>query len=227
MAATQATISNKRGFGCLGYGCLVAIALFLVVIGAIFFGARSAIRNAVKDFTTEQAIAVPATSFDPAQEADLARKLKSTTDLFVNPNGSGEITLSQEEIQLFLASSPFNGSSSIVLKGDTVSGTFSFPMRALGEWQAARIFIGDLLDRYLTGTAKAKVNVRDGVGSVTFESLTLNGKVFDGDSLKEANEWVSGFLNSGGKDGDEGLRLTRISSLQIVDGTVKMVVRGE
>jgi hypothetical protein len=227
MAATQATAPTRKGFGCLGYGCVIAIALLFIVLGAIFFGARSAIRNAVKDFTTEQSIPVPATSIDPAREGDLALRLKSVTELFSNPKGSGEVTLSQEEMQLFLTSSPLKGTSYIELQGDTVSGTFSFPMKALGEWQAARIFIGDLLDRYVTGTAKAKLSVQDGVGSVTFESLALNGKVFDGDSLKEANEWVSGFLNSGENNGEEGLRLSRISSLKIVDGSVQMVVRSE
>lgn len=227
MAVTQASAPKRTGFGCLGYGCLFAIALLLAVLGAIFFGARSAIRNAVKDFTTEQSIPVPASSIDPARESEISERMKSVTEIFLNPKGSGDVTLSQDEIQLFLKNSPFSGSAYIELQGDTVSGTFSFPMKALGEWQAARIFIGDLLNRYITGSAKAKLSVQDGTGSVVFESLTLNGKVFDGDSLKEANEWVSGFLNSGQANGEEGIQVTRISSLKIVDGSVQMVVRGE
>lgn len=222
-----ASAPKKGGFGCLGYGCLIALTLMLVLVGTIFFGARWAIRNAVKQFTTEQQLPVPSVSFDAAEESALTEKWNNTAAVFADPKGNGELVIMPDELQFYLRKARLETSWYVELQGNSVVVKFSFPMTALGEWRAARIFIGDLLGRYVTGSAKAQVSVQDGVYSVTAESLTLNEEVFDGDSMKEASEYVSGFLNSKGEGDDKGLLSGRISSLKVVDGAIHIVVRPE
>jgi hypothetical protein len=216
---------RRNGFGCLGYGCLIAVALMLVLVGALLFGARSAIRNAVKEFTTEQSLPVPSVSFDAAEESALNEKWHKTAELFSDPKGSGELVIMPDELQFYLKKVDLATICHVELQGDSFVASFSFPMSALGEWRAARVIIGDLLQRYVTGSAKAKVSAQDGIYSVDFEGLTLNGQVFDGDSMKEASEWVTGFVNSQGEGDDKGLFMGRISSLKVVDGALHVGVR--
>lgn len=225
MSHLSTTAPSKRGFGCLGYGCLIAIVLTVVIIGGLLWGARTAIRNAAETFTTEKPVPVPQVSMDLKTRDAATEKIKAAASMLMDPVKSGEFTLTQDEVRWFLEDSPFRGRAFVELKSDSVAGTFSFSLRALGEWQAARPILGDIINRYVTGSAEASVSVDAGVASVTFANLTLNGQVFDGDSLKEANEWVSGFLNS--LEGEEsGSRaLSRVGSLRVRNGEILVALR--
>ncbi|MEY4668534.1 MAG: hypothetical protein RL518_1233 [Pseudomonadota bacterium] len=218
--------SQKRGFGCLGYGCIVAVVLIGLTIGGIFWLARSAMRNAVQTFTTERAVAVPTVPSDEAARVSLATKVAEIKRVMSEPRSSGEFLLSQSELQGALAHTPFNGKVFVELQGDSVAATFSFPLKALGDWEAAKPIIGDYLNRYVTGSARAAVSVSAGVASITFSELVLNGQVFDGDALKEASEWVSGFLNSQ-VGALEEKRRDRIESVKLADGVAVLRVKPE
>jgi hypothetical protein len=216
---------QKRGLGCLGYGCIIAVVIIFLTIGGLFFLARYAMRNAVERFTTEQPLAVPTVMLDEATRAALGTKLGEFSRVMKDPTASGEFALTQNEVGGLLAGSPLEGKAFIELSGDTVGGTFSFPLSALGQWDAARPLIGDYLNRYATGSAKAKLSVTNGVASVTLENLELNGQVFDGDALKEASEWVTGFANSKGEGSDDHSPLERFQSLRLENGTAVIRVK--
>jgi hypothetical protein len=218
---------QKRGFGCLGYGCTIAVVLIVVTIGGIFLLARYAMRGAVERFTTEQPLVVPTVALDENARASFAAKLDDLKRVMNDPRASGEFVLSQAELGGLLATTPFNGKVFVELQGDAVGATFSFPLNALGQWEAAKPIIGDYLNRYATGSAKAKVSVTDGVAAVTLESLVLNGQVFDGDALKEASEWVTGYVNSEGEDPKERRERARIQSARIENGSALVRVRPE
>jgi hypothetical protein len=219
--------AQKRGFGCLGYGCIIAVVLIFLTIGGLFLLARSAMRGAVERFTTEQPLAVPTLALDENARASLTSKLAEVKRVMNDPRASGEFALSQAEVSGLLANTPFNGKVFVELTPDAVDARFSFPLHALGQWDAAKPIIGDYLNRYATGSAKAKVAVTDGVATVTFDSLVLNGQVFDGDALKEASEWVSGFVNSQGDDPAEKRRRARIQSARIENSTALVRVKPE
>ncbi len=220
-------VPQKRGLGCLGYGCIFATVMILVIVGSLFFLARSAMRTAVTRFTTEQPVAVPTVTFDAAAQASAEAKLQDLRRLWNDPAARGQVTLSQADVLGMLGGTPFSGKLFIELQDDAVAGTFSFPMTALGDWNAAKPIIGDSLNRYITGNARAKVSVTNGVASVTFESLVLNGQYFDGDALKEANEWVSGFLNTPSEDDTDGKKRARVESAKIDHGAVVIALRPE
>ena len=219
--------TQKRGFGCLGYGCIIAVILIFLTIGGIFWLARSAMRNAVQRFTTEKPVVVHSAAPDDAARNSLASKLEDFKRTMNDPHATGEFVLSPSELLAALSSTPFNGKVALDLRGDIAQATFSFPLTALGEWQAAQPIVGDYLNRYVSGTAQARVTVTDGVAAVTFTDLTLNGQVFDGDALKEASEWVSGFANSLGVDPSGHKERSRIGSARIENGTVVVRVRAE
>jgi hypothetical protein len=135
------------------------------------------------------------------------------------------VNLSQGDVLGILGGTPFSGKLFLELQDDAVVGTFSFPMTALGDWNAAKPIIGDSLNRYITGNSRAKVSVVNGVASVAFDSLVLNGQHFDGDALKEANEWVSGFLNSPSDDDKDGKKRARVESAKIDHGQVVIAIK--
>jgi hypothetical protein len=219
--------AQKRGFGCLGYGCIIAVVIIVVTAGGIFWLARSAMRNAVENFTTEQPAAVPTIALDDGARAALSSKVEEFKRVMADPRATGEFAFSQSDLMGALGGTPFNGKAFVELQGDSVSGTFSFPLRALGEWDAARPIIGDYLDRYVTGSARIKPSVTDGIATVTFEELVLNGQVFDGDALKEASEWVSGFVNSQAATPEAQRMRARIQSVTLRDGLAVLRVRSE
>ena len=219
--------AQKRGFGCLGYGCIIAVVLIVLTIAGILLLARSAMRGAVERFTTEQPLVVPTVALDENARASFAAKFDDLKRVMNDPRGSGEFVLSQAELTGLLADTPFNGKVFVELQGEAVGAIFSFPLNALGQWEAAKPIIGDYLNRYATGSARAKVTVADGVAAVSFENLILNGQVFDGDALKEASEWVTGFVNSEGEDPKERRERARIQSARIENGTAVVRVRPE
>jgi hypothetical protein len=201
--------------------------MILVLIGSLFFLARSAMRTAVTRFTTEQPVAVPTVSFDATAKASADAKLAELRRLLDEPSARGEVTLSQTDLLGMLGGTPFSGKLFMGLHDDAVSGTFSFPMTALGDWNSAKPIIGDHLNRFITGEARAKVAIVNGVVSVTFESLVLNGQHFDGDALKDANEWVSGFLNTPSGNDSDAKKRARIESARIAHGQVVIAVKPE
>lgn len=219
--------AQKRGFGCLGYGCIIAVFLIVVTAGGLLWLARSAIRNAVENFTTVQPVTVPTVTVDEAARASFSSKIAEFERVMGDPRASGEFTFSQSDLIGALGYTPFNGKAVVELQGDSVATTFSFPLRALGEWEAARPIIGDYLDRYVTGSARITPSVTDGIATVTFAELVLNGQVFDGDALKEASEWVSGFVNSQGVTPEAQRMRARIQSVVVRDGLAVMSIRGE
>jgi hypothetical protein len=219
--------SQKRGFGCLGYGCIIAVVLIFLTIGGLLLLARSAMRGAVERFTTEQPLAVPTVALDENAQASFTAKLGELKRVLGDPRASGEFALSQAEVSGLLANTPFNGKVFVELQAEAVAATFSFPLNALGQWDAAKPIIGDYLNRYATGSAKANVTVTDGVATVTFDSLVLNGQFFDGDALKEASEWVSGFMNSQGDDPNAQRRRARIQSARIENSVALVRINPE
>lgn len=219
--------AQKRGFGCLGYGCFIAVLIIALTIGGLFWLARSAMRNAVQSFTTEQPAVVPTIALDEGVRAGFSSKVEEFKRVMADPQASGEFTFSQSDLNAALGDTPFNGKAFVELHGDVMASTFSFPLRALGEWQAARWIIADYLDRYVTGSARAKLSVTDGIATVTFDELVLNGQVFDGDALKEASEWVSGFVNSQGGSAESQRSRARIASARVENGSAVVKVRPE
>ena len=56
-------------------------------------------------------------------------------------------------------------------------------------------------------------------------SATKTPGGFDGDALKEANEWVSGFLNSPSDDDKDGKKRARVESAKIDHGQVVIAIK--
>jgi len=220
----EQTTPRKGNFGCLGYGCLIATLLMALSAAGIFWIARSGIRNAVTIFTSESPINVPALHTGAAELIEGEARVRELKSLLDRQDGAGQVVLGAASIATLLNNSHLNGKVFTTIEGDLLATQFSIPLRELGSWQAAAPFIRDLLDRHLTGSATASVQVDEGVIMISMRSLTLNHSDFDSDALKEATEWVTGFARSLTDDSAPSEVLRRISELRIREGKIFVTV---
>lgn len=212
-------------FGCLGYGCSIALVLAVMCAVGIYLLKGYVVKKATWYFTSEQPIAVqqpdPAQVEQGAQSPQLAR----LRDLLNNPQGAGEVTLTQSELDAAVAASNLSGKVFAKLGDDGISAQFSLQLKDLGSWEAAKGMIGQYLDRYISGSAAMKVSVKDGVFAVDVNSLALNGGPLEDSVLAEASRWISGALNNlKASDGPAGATKARIKGLQIKGGAMTVVV---
>lgn len=217
---------KKGGYGCLAYGCMVAIIIAVLGAGGMFFFVRSGMRTALDSYTTDKPVAISAIPFDQAAVDSAGQKGELLRKLMNDPQGAGEVVLTQADINGFLLSSRWSERVSATLAGDSISGQFSFQMLDLGGWERAKLFIGDKLDRYVTGQAAATVSVENGEVRVNLKELTLNGHSFDSDSSKFASEWISGALQSPGDSGEKPL-VARLERVWIADSSIHLRVKPE
>jgi hypothetical protein len=219
---------NKRGYGCLPYGCFIAISLILLVGGGISYLVISNIRGAVEQYTAAQPISVPSAAMSAEAAKGLQAKLAEMARIANDDGGSGELVLSSDELAALVTVSPFNGKVSAQLVGDEVSATFSFKMSDLGDWSSGQWLLGSYLDRYVNGSGKATLALVQGEYRVDLKALTLNQRVFEDAALKGASQWVSGALNTalaGPAMAPQALKfVTRVERVWIADSLFHLKV---
>jgi hypothetical protein len=219
---------QKKGFGCLPYGCFIAVCLIVLVGAGLCYLVVSNIRGAVIEYTTEAPVTVPATSMSAPAAQSLQGKLAEFLRISRDKGASGELTLSTDEIAALLMVTPFNGKVVTTLSNDSFSTQFSFRMRELGEWRTGQWLIGQYLDRYVNGSASGTIALSSGQTQITLRSLVLNNKPLEDAALKGASKWVSGAIDAAlqtmGQDDSSGVFLSRIDRVWIQDGLFHLKV---
>lgn len=223
---------EKKSYGCLGYGCLIAVSLVIVVGASLAWLITSSIRSAVDTYTAKDPIALTSPVMSSSAAVSLQGKLSDLTRLAGDSASTGEITLTSEELSALVLLSPFNRKLSVSAVGDAVLAQFSFRMSDVGNWQTSRWLIGTYLDRYVNGTAEANVLIENGATRVTLRALTLNGRKFEDAALKGASKWVSGALDSALRasaqdDAMKASLLARVDRVWVADGVVHIRVRAQ
>lgn len=223
---------EKKSYGCLGYGCLIAVSLVILVGASLAWLITSSIRSAVDTYTAKDPIALTSPVMSSSAAVSLQGKLADLTRLSGDSASTGEITLTSEELSALVLLSPFNRKLSVSAVGDSVLSQFSFRMSDVGNWQTSRWLIGTYLDRYVNGTAEANVVIENGATRVTLRALTLNGRKFEDAALKGASKWVSGALDSALRasaqdDATKASLLARVDRVWVADGVVHIRVRAQ
>lgn len=220
--------SKGCGLGCLGYGCLIAVTLFVVVGGGVAYYAVKSVRSAVEMYTVDAPPKIPVPAVDPSVLVAAAGKMTTFTKA-VESGAPAVIELSTPEIEGFIQSTPWRERLRVSVDGSQVSWNFSFPLSALGEWPAARVLLGDRLSRAVYGSARTSISFSNGAFVVKFSELVLNGKALEEMAQGHAGDWVSGALNSlGGVDSEPKVRdaFQRIEAFEIQNGVASLRVRG-
>lgn len=211
--------------GCFGYGCLIAVVLFSVVIGGIALWAHKSIQSAVRQYTSESAPLLPISSVSNetiSAATDKANRLKAAA-------ASGErfsVNFTGEELRGIISATPFNGRLDLSLVGEEAAVQFSIPLSEVGDWEAASYLVNDIASRAIRGSARGVVEVTDGKLSLKLSGLTLNDVELGEMARGHAAEWIVGAITSvvqdepGSQEASSTLPLEKIHSLKIAGGTL-------
>ena len=98
--------NQKNGsVGCLGYGCVVAAFLLVLILGLVFLYVLSSFRGAVDKYTAPTRPAFEVVEADSTARSSSVEKLSRLAALLRDPAASGTETLSGAEVTAALQSS--------------------------------------------------------------------------------------------------------------------------
>ena len=96
------------------------------------------------------------------------------------------------------------------LKSDYMDLSFSIPLASLGEWEAASFIVKKIKDRFINGSARCQISIKDGTPKLSFSKLTLNHRELEDMPRGHAAEWVSGAIAELAKEDTSNLSLIQI-----------------
>lgn len=235
------TSQGPRG-GCLGYGCLIALAILITVLSVIGYFILTSMRNAVDTYTStsaapfELSAAAPTTTLQNAAQG----KVNELTRVLSDRGASGTFEFSKGEILAAIASSPLAKFAEIYPERGEIVARFSFKLSQLFQDSYASVLLGEALDRYAFGSARGKIVLATGAITVELSELNLNGRSVESTALIAATEWISGAITAaatdpetlsagggavGGGAAGGGTLLDRLSELSIHNNGVTISIK--
>ena len=234
------TSQGPRG-GCLGYGCLIALAILITVLSVIGYYILTSMRNAVDTYTSTSAapFELSAAASTPMQNAAQG-KVNELTRVLSDRGASGTFEFSKGEILAAIASSPLAKFAEIYPERGEIVARFSFKLSQLFQDSYASVLLGEALDRYAFGSARGKIVLATGAITVELSELNLNGRSVESTALIAATEWISGAITAaatdpetlpaggeavGGGAAGGGTLLDRLSELSIHNNGVTISIK--
>jgi hypothetical protein len=224
--------TNRSGPGCFGYGCLIAVVLFTVVIGGTAYWARKGIRTAVQQYTVESA---PTLDIPPVGQEAVSAGLSKFAQVkeALATERPVSVSLSEDELRGVIQASPFKDRLEVSLASGEPSVRFSMPLSIFGGWEAASFLVDDIAKRSVHGSAQGNVSIIDGKPSLRLSALTLNNVQLGEMPRGHAEEWILGAIVSyaGGQPSGknefktDGTWINRVKSLRIEQGAVKLELK--
>jgi hypothetical protein len=168
MSDTQAPRNSR---GCLFYGCLTLVAVFLVCALGLYFGVRHMYNRVVNQYTSATPMAVPRVEGTPEEIKDVQARFKTFIDSLKTGQGAQPLALAEKELNLLINHTPQLGAFStnlhVAIEGRKLRGTLSLPLDGIG--------FKKLKGRYFNGVAELKASLDSGGLLVTLDSLEVNG----------------------------------------------------
>ena len=161
---------NSKGRGCLFYGCLTLLVVFLAGAIAMYFAGRYVYKKAVS-YTSTAPAALPKTEMPAEKLAELQQRVTAFGDALKDQKTSQAISLTADELNALFANDPsfkdFKDKFHVAVDGNKIKGSLSLPLKGIG-W--------GLDDRYLNGAATLKVALSNGQLIVNLDALEVNGQ---------------------------------------------------
>ena len=179
---TEAKQNPPRARGCLFYGFLTAVLVFIGVIAGIYFGTRKAVRYAIETYTTNAPTAIPAVQMPPAQQRAVANRLVQQFEEAANHRGPDELVLGEDELNVLIAQSSdlrlFHRRIYLQPHDNELKAYISMPLDQFKPWQdfATRMGGTNYAGRYLNGIAYAGIVLTNGVLQVEPRKMVISAK---------------------------------------------------
>ena len=151
---------KKSGCGCLGGGCAIALVVFLLIGGALFWGAYSTF-NGIKSMTAMEAKPIPIYNPTDAEVQSVLAKVKMFNTAY-DAGREGEIELSAKEMNTLIARyepwSALRGHAYASIEGDHVGAQVSLPLSQIRLMQD-RFFNGDVSISFINEKGHPQPNI--------------------------------------------------------------------
>ena len=221
---------TKKGRGCLFYGTITFILVVIGVMAGIYFGARKAILTAVSTYTAPSPAPIPQLILPPQEQNRIANELAREARRAIDGQGTNEVILSDEELNILLKESPdlapYSKQIYLQPEGDKLKAQVSIPLAQFEHWkELGRKLRSDLGNRYLNGTAFLDVSVTNGTLRLSLQDLVVNGQSLPADftSRIEGQNWA----DAANKNPDMQAALQRIEDIYVQDGKVHVKFKRE
>lgn len=205
-------MKNERpsGCGCLGGGCVIAFIIFLLIAGALAWGAWSTF-NGLRSMTSTAPKSIAVFAATPEQYRQAAAKVKAFETIY-NSGAPAELVLTADEINTLIARDPglaaLRGHVFVTMHQSRIAAQISAPLSQIRAFS----------DRYFNGEASMSFIIEEGKPRPVSVSVKANGNEFP--------SWLIRYITS--KDFVENLDLpsTAVDS-GVMTNLLSMEVRDE
>ena len=203
--------------GCLFYGCLTCVVLFLLACLLVFFAVRF-VRNRVTAYTDAAPVKMPAVEMSDADFKLLQQRTKSFSDAMEQGKTTEPLILTEDEINALIVKSSdakdLAGKVHVSLNGEEVKGQVSLPLSFLGWFGRGR---------YLNGEAAFNVSLQNGVLIVTAREVKVKGQPLPESFMSQLRN--QNLAKDVYKDPKNAEAIRKLESIEVKDGRVIIKAR--
>ena len=221
------SVRRQTGPGCFTYGCLIAAVLFSVLIGGIWLYAKRSMREAVDRHLSSVPSPLSSVSYSETDADEGMRKINLLRSA-INENRAESVMFSSADLQGAIGATSWKDWIRVELNSDFVNLRFSLPLAALGEWEAATRIVDTIKDRFLTGSARCLLSIKEGEIRLSFSELTLRDRKLEDMPRGHAAEYVSGAIMALAKDDASTMHvLNKLQEVSVIDGKLQVRVKSQ
>ena len=210
--------------GCFFYGTITLVLVVIGVMVGVYFGARKAIQAVVAKYTATAPAAIPQLNLSPADQDRIARELAQNAQRAASGQGSHELVLNEQELNVLLGQSPdlkdYRKQVYLQPEGDKLKAQMSVPLDQFQHWKTLGRKIGSasLTNRYLNGTAFLSVGVTNGMISLSITNLVVNGESLPAEFTSRVQG--QNFAQAANQNPQVQAALQKVEKIEVKDGKV-------
>ena len=212
------------GCGCFGTGCLIALGVLLLLGLVVGIGGFFVAKQFRENLTADHPVPVPVFPATEAQYSAVTSRLRAFSDAIKAHQGAA-LELSADDLNTLVAKDPdyadLRGKLFFTIEQDLLGVQASAP---LGDMP----IVGTLFrGRYFNGKASGEITVSQGTLRFVPHTLEANGKRLGPDAMKGLTTRFDDSLQREIRRRPDAVKaLSRIDTLDVGDGKVRLVSRG-
>lgn len=208
--------------GCLFYGCITLIVLFLIAaIGTVLAlrYAFSATGGLVNQYTSTNPMPIESIEVSAPEFKSLQDRLAAFGESLEGRPGSRELVLTAHDINSLIQNDReyafWKDKLFIVIEGDQIKGKLSLPLEDIGPFK--------LKGRYLNGIATLGVSLQNGVLDIKVKDVRVGDKPLPGPLLAQIKS--ANFADQLQNDPQARNNIQKLESIKVQDGKIVLRAR--
>lgn len=201
---------EKKGRGCLFWGCLISLLLFVLAVVGVVGGGYWFFNSQVKAYTDEAPADIPVIEANEQEITELKARVDTMQESIEAGEPAGELVLTAEDInKLISANEDTRGKVYVTIEDDKLRGDVSIPTNEI-----APVFG----DRYFNASATFNVSYEGGVLVVTLVDAEVKGERLPQEFIDAiAKQNLAEELYS---DSEKAEVIRKFESIEVRDGKV-------